>query len=312
MVFHHEGAGFLGGRLLHGIASACVFVSAQALALHAGGDSARGGSNAAAVRVAIVLGIPIGFVAGGILSDAFGDTMTFAIAGGASIAALLGAAVSVPDLRVGVARARTVATTLRSLRDRRLLAVGSLSFAVSFAAGGMILTTLPLVIDVRHLSLFGRSARGTSGLLMGMLSVVDVSFTRFFGRLGDKFAAHARVAVVSIGLVAIGLAILAVEPTMFGMVTGLALVAVGVAGLGPSALVLVSLVVPPEDRGAGVGVTQLCSDFGGMLGPLVGTALFAGDESRPYLFTAILVACFIPVALTLVPLEKRAREGSKG
>jgi hypothetical protein len=51
---------------------------------------------------------------------------------------------------------------------------------------------------------------------------------------------------------------------------------------------------------------QLCGDVGGMLGPLVGTALFAGSSVLPYLGTAGLVTCFIPVALWLARLERRA------
>jgi len=64
--------------------------------------------------------------------------------------------------------------------------------------------------------------------------------------------------------------------------------------------------VPLDRRGTGVGIMQLCGDTGGMLGPLVGTALFAGSSSLPYLATAGLVCCFIPVALWLAHLERRA------
>lgn len=64
VVTHHVGSFFLLGRLLHGPASACVFIAAQALALHAGGP-AHSGQAAAMVRVAIVLGVPLGLSAGG-------------------------------------------------------------------------------------------------------------------------------------------------------------------------------------------------------------------------------------------------------
>ena len=51
---------------------------------------------------------------------------------------------------------------------------------------------------------------------------------------------------------------------------------------------------------------QLCGDAGGMLGPLIGTALFEGSTKLPYIGAAGLVACFIPVALWLARLERRA------
>ena len=57
---------FLLGRLLHGPGSACVFVSAQALALQAGG-TAHGGRVAGMVRAAMGTGVPLGLVAGGVL-----------------------------------------------------------------------------------------------------------------------------------------------------------------------------------------------------------------------------------------------------
>jgi hypothetical protein len=45
---------------------------------------------------------------------------------------------------------------------------------------------------------------------------------------------------------------------------------------------------------------------GGMFGPLVGTALFAGNSALPYLETAALLVCFLPFALWLADAELRA------
>lgn len=47
-------------------------------------------------------------------------------------------------------------------------------------------------------------------------------------------------------------------------------------------------------------MVQLCGDVDGTLGPLVGTILFTGSFRAPYLFTAALLACFIPLAARLV------------
>jgi hypothetical protein len=43
-----------------------------------------------------------------------------------------------------------------------------------------------------------------------------------------------------------------------------------------------------------------------MLGPLVGTALFAGQVFVPYVGTAALVACFVPAGLWLARIERAA------
>ena len=61
IVTQRPGPFFLAGRLLHGPGSACVFVSAQALALHSGG-ALHGGRAAGTVRAAIVLGVPVGLL----------------------------------------------------------------------------------------------------------------------------------------------------------------------------------------------------------------------------------------------------------
>lgn len=295
LVTHHEGAGFLLGRILHGPGSACVFVAAQALALEAGG----GGETAGTVRAAIVLGVPIGFGVGGVLADSVGDVSTFAIAGGAVVAALIAASLTVPDLRARVAGRPGIFVALREMRDRRLLAIGGLNFALSFAAGGMVLTTLALLVKDRQLVLFGRDVEGTSGLLMGLMSIVDAGFTPFAGRLGDRYHAHARVAAASLALVAAGLVAIGLAGDTVGTAIGIAIVGLGASGLGPSVLVLLGAIVPPERRGTGAGLLQLCGDLGGMLGPLVGTALLAGNTELPYLLTAGLVASFIPIALWL-------------
>ncbi|HEX4451961.1 MAG TPA: MFS transporter [Kofleriaceae bacterium] len=300
LVTHHEGAGFLAGRILHGPGSACVFVAAQALALQSGGSGATAGT----VRAAIVLGVPIGFGVGGVLADSFGDVVTFAIAGASVAAAFVAASVTVPDLRAKVAVRASIRSAVGEMRDRRLLAVGGLNFALSFAAGGMVLTTLALLVKDRHLVVFGRNIEGTSGLLMGLMSIVDAGFTPFAGRLGDRWNAHALVAAVSTALVAIGLAAIGLAPGVIGTAIGVGLVGIGAAGLGPSVLVLLGAIVPAERRGTGAGLLQLCGDLGGMLGPLVGTTLFATSTELPYLLTAGLVACFIPVALWLRRIER--------
>ena len=301
---------FLAGRLLHGPGSGCVFVAAQALALQAGGVS-NSGTAAGLVRASIVIGVPIGFVVGGILADAVGNEATFAIAGGAVCVALVAGYAGIPDLRASVSRRAPMLDAIRALRDRRLLGLGGLNFALNFAAGGMVLTTLALLVERRHLVVFGRDAQGTAGLLMGILSIVDAAFTPFAGRIGDRWRIHAQVAAVSTGLVAVGLVVIGLAPDTLVTAIGIAFVGLGGAGLGPSVLVLVGAIVPPERRGTGAGMLQLCGDAGGMLGPLVGTTLFAGATTVPYLLTAGLVSCFIPVALWLARIERAGSSGSQ-
>ena len=304
ILLHRPGAFFLAGRLVHGPASACVFVSAQAMALHVGG-SEHGGRMAGTVRASLVLGVPLGLFVGGLLSDAVGDAGAFGLAALAVVFALLDAWRSVPDLRPPpVKRRPPILETLKAMRDRRLLAIGTLKFALSFAAGGMILTTLALLVHARHLSLFGRNEQATGGLLMGLMTIVDAASTPIAGRIGDRWHAHARVATAAIALLVPGLLVVGFAPTALGIGAGLVLVGMGAAGLSPSLLVLMGRIVPQAQRGTGTGLLQLCGDVGGTLGPLVGTALFAGSTAIPYLLSAALLACFVPVAASLVKYER--------
>ena len=274
----------------------CVFVSAQALALFAGG-SHEGGRAAGTVRAAIVLGVPIGLICGGLLSDALGPIATFGVAAAAVVVALAGAFFTVPDLRGGVPMRAGIRESIGAMRDRRLFTIGALNFALSFAAGGMILTTLAFVVADRHVVIFGRDRQSTSGLLMGWMTIVDAAATPFAGRIGDRYRAHGWVAALSLLLVIAGLLVIAPPLGALGLVAGLALVGLGAAGLGPSLLVVLGAIVPRERRGAAVGVMQLCGDVGGMLGPLVGTAVLSGTSA--YLAAAALLAIMFPLAVWL-------------
>ena len=207
IVMHRVGAFFLMGRLLHGPGSACVFIAAQALALHAGGAK-HGGRAAGTVRAAIVLGVPIGLACGGLLSDAVGDAATFAIAAMAVVAASGAAFARVPDLRVQPRGPRPpLRDTLRAMRDRRLFALGALNLMLNFSVGGMILTTLALLVHDRHVSVLSRNVQGTAGLLMGLMIVVDAASTPIAGRMGDRWGAHARVATGAMAFLAAGLVV---------------------------------------------------------------------------------------------------------
>lgn len=289
---------FLLGRVLHGLGSACVFVAAQALALHAGGDG-ESGSAAGTVRAAMALGVPVGLVAGGLVSDWLGNTATFGMATAAVIVATILAAALVPDLRVRVEVGASLRASLRALSDRRMFAIGWLNLVVSFSVMGMVLTTLGLIVHEQRMMLLGFGAEGSSGLLMGCMTVSSAIAMPVAGRLGDRLHAHAPIAAGGIAILALALGAVGFARGATELIAGLVVIGIGAGALGPSLLALVGEVVPQERRGMAVGLLQLCSDIGGAVGPLVGTALIAGSVQVPYLVTAALVACAFPVALWL-------------
>lgn len=306
VVLSRPGPFFLIGRLLHGPASACVFVAGQALALEAGGKD-HGGRTAGFVRAALAIGVPFGIVAGGLLSEWIGDAGTFEIALGALAIATAAAYFGVPDLRAEVRRAAPMLETLRGFANHSLAAIGALNFAATFSASGMVLTTLVLLVHDRTISVFHLGDRGSSGALMGWMLVTESITMPLAGALGDKARMHARIAAVGLMALVPGLAIVGLWATATGLACGLALIGVGGGALGPSLLALLAQHVKREERGVAVGMLQLCGDVGGALGPLVGTALLATDLTTPYLVSAGLTALVLPLAIYLARSE-RARE----
>jgi MFS family permease len=282
----HPGLFFLLGRLLHGPGSALVFVAAQALALHAGGR-AHGGLASGIVRAAVSLGIPIGLVAGGLLSDRLGDQATFecAIVRHRHPPARVGGRLAPGSgpARPGQGQhppARHISSAGGSARPRhRLVELCRLILCRGHGADHALVVGPPAR---HHPGRPGREGVMPAGLGMPIA-----------GRIGDRFRAHAPMALGGLVLLVPALGLVAMSRSIGGLLAA-------IAGLGPSLLALMGDVMPPESRGMSAGLLQLCGDIGGTLGPLLGTALFAGGAETPYLATAALTLCFVPVGVWLV------------
>ncbi|MBX3232164.1 MAG: MFS transporter [Labilithrix sp.] len=295
----YPGTFFLVGRVLHGMGGAGVFIAAQALALHGGGPT-HAGRVAGAVRAAIQLGVPIGLVSAGFLADLSNEVVTFAAgAAGVALSAITTFAL-VPDLRVQAAPRTPVVRALREMANARLAALGALGFASAFAGSGVVLTTVALLVHVERLSAFGLPERATSSVLMGWLVVTEAAAMPWLGRLGDKKDVHAEVALAGLLFTIPGLVVLAFAVRVPTVALGMGILGVGVAGMGPSLLALLGRIVPPERRGLGIGALQVASDIGGALGPLAGSALFAGSLATPYLVAAAVNALLLPFGWSLV------------
>lgn len=304
VVHGHAGLFFLIGRLLHGPGSACVFVGAQTLALHAG-EGGHGGRSITATRAAMSAGMPVGLALGGILAGVIGDAAAFEVALIAIALGVVAGWLTLPDLRAPASSAST-GGAWRLLLNPRLLAIGTLNLAMFFSAQGVVLTTIVLVVHERGLHMPGLGAQGTAGLAMGWMVLVSTIAMIPSGRLGDRYHAHARMAAVGVTLTVPGLLVIAAGGSLLALAGGIALVGLGTGALGPSLLALVSELVEPDRRGRAVGAMQLCGDAGGTLGPIVGSSLMAHGSAVPYLTAGIVILCVFPVALWLARFERRA------
>lgn len=294
----YAGVFFLAGRIVHGLGSSCVFVAAQTLALH-GGGAKSGGRLTGTIRAAAQLGVPMGLVLGGTLADLWGETATFEAGAVAILLSFLIAIARLPDLRVTAPRTRLRAA-LATLLDRRLGAIGALSFASTFAGSGMVLTMTTLIVHQRHIALYTFPERATASVLMGWLVLSEALVMPSLGRAGDRWNAHAVVATIGVVITVPALVVVGYSERAVTLASGLALLGLGVGCLGPSLLALVGRLVPAERRGLGVGALQVTADVGGSLGPLFGSALLGGSIPTPFLVAAAVNALLVPVGVWLV------------
>jgi len=303
VVTGHPGALFLIGRLIHGPSSSCVFIAAQTLALHAGGQDHKG-LTSGIVRSAMAAGVPAGLVLGGLLAGWLGPAAAFGLAMVGPIVAVIVAAFTVPDLRAAAQRTPALREVLRSLRSRAVGAIAIINLVSNFCALGVILTTLVLVIHKRGITVGHLSDQTSAGVFMGVLVVFMILVTPLAGRLSDRHGWRAHVVTAGVAVMVPGVLLIGVAASAATFATGLALIGLGMGGLTSPLLALLGDLVPSEMRGSAVGCLQLFGDAGGTLGPIVGTSMLGGSGALPYVATATLLALTLPLGGWLAAAER--------
>jgi MFS family permease len=221
------------------------------------------------------LGFPTGLVAGGLLADAYGYDVAFAVAGAAGLFAAVVAFAVLPDVSADVEASR-----LRDLpgivsADPRIAAVGTVNFVVRFLFAGVLLSTIVLYTREHGISLGAFSATGASGVVMAVSVLASSLTTIAVGRISDGLSNRALVTLPALALFAAGFAVIGLVPTLLGTVLGVALVGVGVGGTNPPLLAYLGDISPAEDLGKLGGVYNVFGDLGSATGPLVALPLAA-------------------------------------
>lgn len=315
---HEPAIFFFIGRMLHGPASACIYVASQTLALDLGGLKHRGQASGI-VSTALSAGTPVGFLIGGFCFDFLGASMTFVVTTLAPLIALFFAR-DWPESCNTINRNRERDVLWQSLRmvfRGRFLSYALISFMINFSANGVVLASMGLFISSRNIYLLGFSQQTSSAVLMSLLVVCTMCVTPFAGRLAD----HPRWRMVSIflGMLSLGFGLVCVSWSQ-----GIGLLSVGIVSVGlGSGFITVPLLSSVVDgvaygqRGRALGGLQFFSDLGGSFGPIAGTWLLAISSTASLTLALTLDVILMPMVLYMLvegirthqhhPSEKRRR-----
>ena len=131
--------------------------------------------------------------------------------------------------------------------------------------------------------------QGAALLLGGMVLTLGVT-TVVMSRFGRGRELGVGVFGLALGMAGIGAAR---GPWALGAaVLGLG---VGAGMVSASVLTCLQARVPEARRGVALGWLQLAGDVGGVLGPVVGSALFGAGVGVPYEVTAVLLVVMLPL-----------------
>jgi MFS family permease len=126
------------------------------------------------------------------------------------------------------------------------------------------------------------------------------------GRISDQLSNRALVTVPAFLAMAVGMGILAVSPTMPGLVAATALVGIGTGATGPALSATLGDITPDGEIGRMSGVTTLIGDVGFVLGPLLAVPMvdvWLGFRTTYWLCVALVLVTLVAVAVPLLTWE---------
>jgi MFS family permease len=293
---------FLASRACWGIGSAFVFVGAFSTITHVTTPENRG-KWIGYMRGGQSLGFPTGLVLGGVLTDVYGYEVAFGVAGCAGLIAAVVAFLVLPDVSpdIDASPLRELPTIVRA--DRRIASVGTVNLVVRFVFAGVLLSTVVLYAREANVSIGFLSSTGVSGVVMAV-SVLGASVaTILAGRYSDHLSNRALVAIPALGVLAAGFTLLAVVPTLLGILVAVALIGIGVGGSNPPLMAYLGDISHAEDVGKLGGVYNVFGDLGSTLGPVIALPLVARVG-----YTAEYIACAL-LALGVAGLVVRTLLG---
>lgn len=281
-------------RVLQGVAGAS-YAAAQAYVadVTTARERARGmGLIGAAFGLGFILGPAFGAV-----FSAVDARLPFFVAAGLAAVNLAIAFRRLPEsLRPGAPRAQAPRLDVlrRALASRELGPLVWLSFVATFAFVGME-ATFALFGERR----FDYGATEIAGLFAFIGVMAAVAQGLLVGRLAERFG-EGRVMIAGLVGTAAGLLLVAVSESLWALLPGLAVLAVGSGLVFAATTALISLAAGESEQGSVLGLTASVGGAARIAGPVIGTLLFehAGIAS-PLILGAVLFALCAAGALRL-------------
>lgn len=264
---------FLISRACWGIGSAFVFVGAFSTITHVTTPENRG-KWVGYMRGGQSLGFPAGLVVGGLITDTFGYSAAFLVAGCAGLLAAFVAVLVLPDMNADInttSSLRDIPAFVRA--DLRIFSVGVVNFTVRFLFAGVLLSTVVLYAQENGITIGVLSGIGVSGVVMAVCVLGSSVTTLLVGRYSDQLSNRAALTIPALGVLASGFALLALVPSLMATLIGVVLIGIGVGGSNPPLLAYLGDISPADDVGKLGGVYNVFGDLGSTLGPLVALPL---------------------------------------
>lgn len=201
-----------------------------------------------------------------------------------------------------VARLRVVAPQPRTRADFSKVAgavwVPGIGLALSGVGFGAITTFIAL--------LFAYRGWNTPWLAFTALSIAFIAGRLFFGHLPDRIGG-AKVALVSVLIEAVGLALIWLAPGAAVALLGVMLTGLGYSLVYPALGVEALRHVPPQSRGLAMGAYTAFLDLTlGLGSPALGLIAGAAGLSSVFLVSMVVVLCAAAVAMWLVYARSRS------
>lgn len=303
-------AWFLTGRAVWGIGSSLIVVGALAGVVVISAQQTRGRLTSR-VRTATTLGMPAGMLVGGIIADLVSPDAAFLAAAALTFATGVFALFVMPRGN-GEPNAphetRSVHGVWHQLWRNPLVQIIWCSNAlISFAIVGVLLATLVVLFDARHIRVFGFDSQGSAGVLMALLMAFRAAASLAIGAFLDHHHDRGRSSPLIPGaaLTAIGFGGIAVADNSWSITLALALIGVGSGALNIPLLTLLSDIAPLQTQGRAIGLYQVYRDMGGSAGPIVGLAMGARIGYGPVY--AAIAGAMVALAVPLYWLARHER-----